>query len=110
LRLLWKEKPMKNHHRSAQEWRSIVDRQKQLNQGDAEYAQSQGVGIASLRAWRAKFKNQEHAGTRAKIVEVGTLGSSARLGVILLNGIRLEVTPGWPMEHLGRVVDLLRLL
>jgi hypothetical protein len=101
---------MKNHHRSADQWRSIVDCQKQLNQGDAEYAQSQGVGVASLRAWRAKFKNQEPAGTGAKIVEVGTLGSSARLGVILPNGIRLEVTTGWPMEHLGRVVGLLRSL
>ena len=101
---------MKNHHRSAQEWRSIVDRQKQLNQGDAEYAQSQGVGVASLRAWRAKFKNHESAGTGAKIVEVATLVSSARLGVVLPNGIRLEVTPGWPLEHLGQVADLLRSL
>ena len=99
---------MKNRHRSAGEWRSIVERQKPLSQGDVEYAQSQGVGVASLRAWRAKFKNQEPADTGAKIIEVGTLGSSARLGVILPNGIRLEVTTGWPMEHLGRVVDLLR--
>ena len=101
---------MENHHRSAEGWRSIVDRQKQLKQCDAAYCQSQGVGVASLRAWRAKFKNQEPAGSGANIVEVGTLGFSARLGVILPNGIRLEVTTGWPMEHLGRVVDLLRSL
>jgi hypothetical protein len=101
---------MKSHHRSAEEWRSIVDRQKQLNQSDAEYSRSQGLGVASLRAWRAKFKNQESAGSGTKIVEVGTLGPSARLGVILPNGIRLEVTTGWPMEHLGRVADLLRSL
>ena len=101
---------MKSHHRSAEEWRSIVDSQKGQSQSDAEYARAQGVGIASLRSWRAKFKNQESAGTGAKIVEVGTFGSSGRMGVILPNGIRLEVTAGWPMEHLGRVVDLLRSL
>jgi hypothetical protein len=101
---------MKNHQRSAEEWRSIVDRQKEQNQTDAEYAQAQGVGVGSLRAWRAKFKNQESAGTEAKIVEVGTLGSSALLQVVLPNGIRIEVAHGWPMDHLGRVAGLLRLL
>ena len=101
---------MKNHHRSAQEWRSIVDRQKQLNQGDAEYAQSQGVGIASLRAWRAMFKNQELPTTGTEIIEVTPLVPSSFLRVMLPNGIRLELTAGWPLDHLGRVVDLLRLL
>ena len=101
---------MKKHHRSAQEWRLIVDRQKQLNQGDAEYAQSQGVGVASLRAWRAKFKKLESATTGTGIIEVTSLVPSSFLRVILPNGIRLELTVGWPLDHLGRVVDLLRLL
>jgi len=101
---------MKSHHRSAEEWRSIVDSQKGQSQSDAEYARAQGVGIASLRSWRAKFKNQESAGAGAKIVEVGPLFGDSSLRVILPNGIRVEVTPACSVEHLNRVVSLLRSL
>ena len=101
---------MKNQHKSAEQWRSIVEGQRERNQTDIEYARAQGVGVASLRAWRARFKNQELGGSGVQMVEVGTLGASSRLVVILTNGIRLEVAAGWPMEHLGRVMNLLRLL
>ncbi len=101
---------MKAHRRSAEEWRSIVERQKEQTQTDSEYAQAQGVGVASLRAWRAKFKSQEPATTGTGIVEVTSLTSTSVLRVILPNGIRLEVTPGWPLDHLGWVAELLRSL
>ena len=101
---------MKTHRRSVEQWRSIVDSQKGRSQTDSEYAQAQGVGVASLRAWRAKFKNQEPIPTGTRIIEVTPLAASSVLRVILPNGIRLEVTPGWPMDHLGLVVDLLRAL
>ena len=102
---------MRTHRRSAEEWRSIVDSQKGQDQTDAEYALSQGVGVASLRAWRTKFKNQGTAGAGVKLVEVGgMLDAAARLTVILPNGIKLEVTCHWPMEHLGRLVEQLRSL
>ena len=101
---------MKTHRRTAEEWRSIVERQKGQSQTDSEYAQAQGIGVASLRAWRAKFKNQEPATTGTRIIEVTPPAPSSILRVILPNGIRLEVTPGWPLEHLGRVADLLRSL
>jgi len=101
---------MKTHRRTAEEWRLIVESQKGHSQTDSEYAQSQGVGIASLRAWRAKFKNQELPTTGTGIIEVTPLVPSSFLRVMLPNGIRLELTAGWPLDHLGRVVDLLRLL
>ena len=101
---------MKTHRRTAEEWRSIVDRQKEQSQTDSVYAQAQGVGVASLRAWRAKFKNQELPTTGTGIIEVTSLVPSSFLRVMLPNGIRLELTAGWPVDHLGRVVDLLRLL
>jgi len=101
---------MKTHHRTAEQWRLIVDSQKGQSQTDSEYARAQGVGVASLRAWRAKFKNQEPITTGTRIIEVTPLAASSVLRVILPNGIRLEVTPGWPMDHLGLVVDLLRAL
>ena len=101
---------MKTHHRTAEEWRLIVESQKGHSQTDSEYAQSQGVGIASLRAWRAKFKNQEPSATGTGMIEVTPPALASVLRVILPNGFRLEVTLGWPMDHLGRVVDLLRSL
>ena len=101
---------MKTHRRTVEEWRLIIERQKEQNQTDSEYAQSQGLGVASLRAWRAKFKNQESAAPGTPIIEVTPLAPSSVLRVLLPNGIRLEVTVIWPMEHLGRVVQLLRSL
>ena len=44
--------------------------------------------------------------TGTVIIEVMPLVPSSVLRVILPNGIRLEVTPGWPLDHLSRVVDL----
>ena len=101
---------MKTHRRTAEQWQSIVERQKGQNQTDSVYAQAQGVGVASLRAWRAKFKNQEPATTGTRIIEVTPFAASSVLRVVLPNGIRLEVAPGWPLDHLGRVVGLLRAL
>jgi hypothetical protein len=69
-----------------------VDCQKDQNQTDAEYAQARGIGVASLRAWRAKFKNQEPAAVGANIVEVDPLSRNSCMPVILPNGIRIEVT------------------
>jgi len=40
---------MKPHRRTPEEWRSIVDRQKEQTQTDSEYVQAQGVVVASLR-------------------------------------------------------------
>ena len=101
---------MKTHRRTAEEWRSIVDRQKEQSQTDSVYAQAQGVGVASLRAWRAKFKNQEPITTGTGMIEVTSLAPFSVLRVILPNEIRLEVATGWPLDHLGRVAELLRSL
>lgn len=101
---------MKNRPRSTEEWRLIVNSQKRQNQTDVEYARDQAVGVASLRAWRAKFRNQESSSTGSSIVEIGCLGSSARLVVILPNGIRIEVAPTWQIGNLGQIVGLLRSL
>jgi hypothetical protein len=100
---------MKNHHRSAEEWRSIVSRQEEQNQTDTQYAKAQGVGVASLRAWRHKFKNEE-AGDGSAIVEVRPLFADSSLRVILPNGIKVEITPACSLDRLGRVVGLLRSL
>ena len=101
---------MKNHHRSAEEWRLIVSGQEAQNQTDAEYAKARGIGVASLRAWRHRFKNKEAFAAGTAIFEVGPLLADASLRVILPNGIRVEVTPTCFLDHLNRVVSLLRSL
>jgi DNA-binding transcriptional regulator YiaG len=104
-----KEKTMKHQRREAEQWQQIVAGQGATGQNDAEYAQAQGVSVSSLRAWRSKLRREpEVAGST--IIELLQPVARPPLKVILPNGIRLEVTPSWPLDHLGRVVGLLRSL
>ena len=59
--------------RTAQEWRDLLEGQRERNQRDGEYAQSVGVSVQSLRAWRQKVKTLEPAAGTPKFVEVTTL-------------------------------------
>ncbi|MGH2639263.1 MAG: IS66 family insertion sequence element accessory protein TnpA [Rhabdochlamydiaceae bacterium] len=101
---------MNNQRRTAHDWQAILMGQGQTNQRDAEYAQSVGVSVQSLRAWRQKLKKLEPVAGTLKFVEVTSLVGSSALKVILPNGIRLEVMAGLNLDHLRQVVGLLRSL
>ena len=97
-------------NRTTQEWQQILCEQRLQKQTDAECAQTHGVSASSLCHWRKKLHNQESQDSGMKIIEVASVMPSTPLCVVLPNGIRLEVTPAWPLENLVQIVGRLRSL
>ncbi|MEI7535551.1 MAG: hypothetical protein WCK57_14385, partial [Verrucomicrobiae bacterium] len=65
-----------------------------------------GVSVASLANWRRRLAGKDSTGEN--IVEVtGLLAPTEVLRIQLPNGIRIDLPPGWPLEHLGRVAKVL---
>ena len=102
---------MRNKRLSVQEWQAILDRQKETKQNDTEWAQSQGVSVASLRKWRMKLK-QVQTPSQASLVEVPSFSGnqSLALRIILPNGIALELQPNYPFSSVAALVEHLKRL
>ena len=102
---------MRNKRLTVQEWQAILDRQKEAKQNDTEWAQSQGVSVASLRQWRMKLK-QIQTPSQSSLVEVPTVSSGQPLAlrIILPNGIAMELQHNYPFSSVAALVEHLKRL
>ncbi len=97
---------MKRQRRTSGEWQEILAAKATRGLTDKATAAEFGVSVASLANWRRRLAVDDSAGEN--MVEVtGLLASSGVLRIHLTNGIRIDATPGWPLEHLGRVAKVL---
>ena len=99
---------MKRTRRSEKERQAILEAQDSRGLSNAATAAEFGISVASLNNWRRIERSRATISTASEMFEVTSLvSSSAVLKVQLTNGIRLEAPLSWPLEHLGRAVQLL---
>ena len=94
--------------RSEAEWREILSRQRDSGLNDQEFAQREGVGIASLRNWRQRIRQKPEASFG--LVEVGSFSSGTEVQVRLPNGVVVEIRSHWKNPGLTDFISGLKSL
>lgn len=98
-----------NRRRTAEEWRSILNRQREDGLTDKECGAREGVDPSSLLRWRAKFRSgREQAG--ALFVELPVPTPTGELRIILPNKVELVVGQGWAADHVAQMARGLAVL
>jgi len=101
---------MKRVRKTAEERQMILATQESRGLSNEATATEFGVSVASLNNWRRRGAQTRSMGS-GDLIEVTSLAPTvAVLKVQLSNGIRLEASLSWPLEHLGRVAKLLSCL
>ena len=83
-----------NRRRTAEEWRSVLDRQRELGLTDKESGAREGVDPSSLLRWRAKLRLGRERG-KPPFVELPVPVPAGDLRIILPNKVELIVGRGW---------------
>ena len=114
---------MAHRRRTREQWRRLVEGWSGSGLTQAAYCRRQGVSVASLQRWRERLRREPVAGTtpvgascdgplRLVPVEVcerrAPHSAGAALTVVLDDGLRVEIAPGFDAPTLTRVVSALR--
>lgn len=94
--------------RSETQWREILDQQRESGLTDKVFAQSEGIGVASLRNWRQRVRRKPEI--LSGLVEVGSVSSGTTVQVRLANGLVVEIRSHWKNADLADLVSRLRIL
>jgi len=75
-----------------EQWKELLNKQKEKDQTDQECSQETGINIACLRYWRRNLKGLAQNSSE-ELVEVSGLanGSGFPVRITLSNGIQIEV-------------------
>jgi hypothetical protein len=75
-----------------EQWKELLNKQKEKDQTDQECSQETGINIACLRYWRKNLKTSAKK-TSEELVEVSGLTNeiSFPIRITLSNGIQIEV-------------------
>ena len=97
---------MERKTKTAEEWRIILEDQKQRKLTDQVCANEHDVSVWTLR--NRKKRQSEKAETHSELIEVPfSVTAGANLKIVLTNGIRLEVPSLLSPQWLGTVVTVM---
>jgi len=110
---------MAQRQRSRAQWRQLVEGWPRSGLTQRAYCERHGMSLASLRRWREIFRSEREgagapSGKRLRLVPVRLLDDEPcpvqgkGLTLVLSDGVRLEVTPGFDEATLRRVLGVLR--
>jgi hypothetical protein len=115
---------MAQERRSREQWRRLVEGWAGSGLTQAQYCERHRISVASLHRWREIFHRESGVGTvpggagadgPIRLLPVEVFGRAAppdadgsALAVVLGDGLRVEVAPGFDAPTLARVVAVLR--
>jgi hypothetical protein len=108
---------MAQQRRSRAHWRHWVDGGLRSGLTQERSCERHGISLASLRRWRSMFQSERDAGSmgqheQPRRVPVHLIDHEAQppqpLTLVLDDGLRLEVTPGFDEPTLTRLLGLSR--
>jgi transposase-like protein len=101
---------MNRRRRGAEEWRRILEDQREQGLSDRECSALHGIDPSSLRRWRGRLG---WGGSRALsgFVELPVAPSPVgELRIILPNRFELAIGPGWPLDQVASLAGKLAVL
>jgi len=101
--------------RTPEQWAALVKEWEASGQSQRAFCAERGIGQSTLRYWRRRLQGEtpsdaEISGARLVPVRVRAQGPSqggSDLRLVLGNGLRIEVAPGFDAATLQRVVATL---
>lgn len=97
--------------RTPEQIRLILEKYERGNQTAHEFIAAEGIALSTLWAWRRRY-GLSSRGRRPRFVEVGGPGISALSGaatqVRFADGLAIELRPGFAVEAVAQLVQLLR--
>jgi hypothetical protein len=110
---------MAQRQRSRAQWRQLVEGWPRSGLTQRGYCERHGISLASLRRWREIFRAERGAagaesGERPRLVPVNLVAEGpwptpgTGLTLVLGDGVRLEIAPGFDEPTLRRVLGVLR--
>jgi len=96
--------------RSAEEWRNILDRQRELGLTDRDCCARHGADPSSLKRWRGRLGPGGTRGPRPFVELPVPQASVGEIRIILPNRIELAVGPGWTADQVAAMAAKLAVL
>lgn len=97
--------------RTPEQIRLILEKYERSNQSPREFVAAEGIGLSTLWAWRRRY-GVSSGGRRPRFVEVGSPSIAALSGaatqVRFADGLAIELKPGFAVEPVAQLVQLLR--
>lgn len=87
----------RSHHRSADEWKILIQRWEASDQSALQFCKSNGLGYASFCNWRKRLAEDTHSPSiePTSFIDLGSLATGQRGWDIVLhlgNGVELRLS------------------